>query len=99
MIKLTHYFRMILSTTRVARSMEAVFQAAHLRCYSALVKVRTPEQVRLYGELRVPSKVTPEPCVKTYSDHEFSAFRVRFTAYNQRYISLFSVSGILPHRI
>jgi hypothetical protein len=66
MIKLTHYFRMILSTARVATSMEAVFQAAHLRCYSALVKVRTPEQVRLYGELRVPSKVTPEPCVKTY---------------------------------
>jgi hypothetical protein len=47
-------------------------------------------------ELRVPSEVTPASCATTYSDSELSAFRLRFTAYNQRYIQLFSLSGIVP---
>jgi hypothetical protein len=86
MIKLTHYLRMILLAVRVATSLEAVFRAAHLRCYPATMKIRTPEQVRLYGELQIPSEVTTASCAKTYSDRECSAFGLRFTAYNQRYI-------------
>ena len=66
--------------------MQAALRAAHLRYHPATVKILTPERVRLYGELRVPSEVTAASCAKRYTDSEFSAFRLRLTTYIQRYI-------------